>query len=172
LIINGAHVQNAGSSGEMHDAPALLELGQSIRAKDVDYQIMGHARFDYGRGWWDEFWVQGSDRDTWISVDEGDVVLQQILREIHCPKDTKPPMLGEHIIAEYRSYRVTEVGTATCIAVRGIFPEILNVGSVHHYVNCTGKHGHLLSGEFSDGSAEWYIGAWLDPFELMVDAQK
>jgi hypothetical protein len=172
LIIDGTHVQNAGSSGEMHDVPALLKLGQSIRAKGIEYQIMGHARFDYGRGWWDEFWVQGSNNDSWISVDEGDVVLQRALRRADCPENTTPPKLGEYVIAEYRNYRVTEAGTATCTAVRGVFPEVLSVGARHHYVNCTGKHGLLLSGEFSDGSPDWYFGAWLDPFDFMLDAQK
>lgn len=172
LVIDGAHVQNAGSSGEMHDAPALLTLGQFVQAKGAEYQVLGHVRFDYGRGWWDEFWVQGAKGDTWISVDEGDVVLQKAIRKADNPENVRPPKLGEHVIANYRSYRVTETGTATCIAVRGVFPEVLNVGAVHQYVNCAGKHGLLLSGEFSEGAPDWYFGAWLDPFELTVDIQK
>lgn len=172
LVLDGAHLQNAGTSGQMHDFPTLLKLGQSIHIKGHDYQVLGHVRFDYGRGWWDEFWVEGTDHRVWISVDEGDVILQRPIPRNDCPANTKPPKLGDTVTAERRNYRVTEASSAICIAVRGHFSEILKIGSQYDYVNCTGENGNLLSGEFSEGAPDWYLGAWLDPFEFTVGIEK
>ena len=122
--------------------------------------------------WWDEFWVEGTDHRVWISVDEGDVILQRPIPRNDCPANTKPPKLGDTVTAERRNYRVTEASSAICIAVRGHFSEILKIGSQYDYVNCTGENGNLLSGEFSEGAPDWYLGAWLDPFEFTVGIEK
>ncbi len=169
LYLVGDHLKNAGNSGEMHDAPLLFQVGQTVQIDTYVCDILGHARFDYGRGWWDEYFAftrQGGE--VWISVDEGDIVLQERLPEKEAPSSATQPGLGETMIAYGEPFRVTERSNATCIAVRGEFPEILYVGSEYSYVNCQGENGLLLSGEFSAGTPDWYIGQWVDPFELQV----
>lgn len=166
LFLDGAAIRDAGQSGEMHDAPLLMRLGDAVRVKQDIYDVLGHARFDYGRGWWDEFWVQGAGGDAWISVDEGDVIFQRPAASGTYPSMTQPPALGERFEVFGTRFRVTEAASAVCIAVRGMFAEELKVGSHFSYVNCTSADGSLLSGEFSTGAPDWYYGDWLDPFEL------
>lgn len=162
-----------GDHGEMHDAPMLVRIGDHVRHEGVDYYVIGHARFDYGRGWWDELWaVDGADNGIWISIDEGDVVIQRALEKRNWPKWQEAPPLGATFRATGQPFEVTEADRATCVAVRGQLPELLDMGETHQFVNAAGPGTLLLSGEFwvEDGTPHnsWFIGEWQDPFDLKV----
>ncbi|MEP3674842.1 DUF4178 domain-containing protein [Sulfitobacter sp.] len=172
LFLETDHLRNAGASGEMHDTPLLFKIGQTVRTGASSFEVMGHARFDYGTGWWDEFFAVALDgEEVWISVDEGDIIVQRPLSEQFTPDITTVPKLGTLFDVRGTRYRVTENDTATCIAVRGSFAEVLTLGSSYSYVNCQGEGGRILSGEFSTGAPGWYTGSWLDPyaFETVIE---
>ena len=170
LFLESGHVRDAGSSGEMHDAPLLFQVGQSVSTNAETYNIIGHARFSYGPGWWDEFFAVMQDgEEVWISVDEGDVIVQRLLPRDAAPSITKPPKLGAYVTTRMDNYRVTETDTATCVALRGEFPEIIKIGMTYLYVNCQGDDDILLSGEFSTGAPDWYTGVWLDQYNLKIE---
>ena len=170
LFLDGPTIRDAGSSGDMHDAPMLFDVGSTVRAGFVMFDVLGHARFDYGPGWWDEFFAVTRDGDhVWVSVDEGDVILQQPVPDYGCPPITSPPRLGDVVMFKGQAFRVTETDAAKCIAVRGTFPEVLTIDTAYRYVNCQSGDGHTLSGEFSTGAPDWYLGQWLDPFEIDVE---
>ncbi len=161
----------AGSAGVMHDAPTLLELNDQVVIEGVCYTALGHARFSYGAGWWDEYWLvpeQGDGR--WLSADEGDIALQ-------IPVDNKPDVssstgvIGDIIHYQSTRYTLTEIDAGECTALRGSFPEQMAVGDKFTYVNFTSIAGDLLSREVHAGSETWFEGRWIDPFELKVKAQ-
>ncbi|WP_430450220.1 DUF4178 domain-containing protein [Rhodophyticola sp.] len=159
-----------GNHGEMHEVPMLLGLGDKLRVGRHVYRMVGHARFDYGRGWWDELWaLDGSGNGAWISIDEGDVILQTALPEGQAPKWNGAPPLGSSFRVEGETYTVTEADTAACVAIRGEFPEVMEIGERHDFVNAAGDDGALISGEFWAGGRAWYRGRWLDPFDLKPD---
>ena len=58
--------QNAGTQGVMQDAPSLFHLGQDMIVEGRRITPIGHARFSYGRGWWDEFWCEAGSEMIWI----------------------------------------------------------------------------------------------------------
>lgn len=159
-----------GNAGEMHDYPMLFGLGDAVHAEGRKYVIQGHARYDYGRGTWDEMYGEDGDgKAAWISIDEGDVVVQYPYDGNAGPRRTDPPEVGETFSYSGTDYTVTEADTAKCIAVRGQFPELIQVDDAHYFVNASGPSGQLLSGEFWDGGHQWYEGTWLDPFTVKVD---
>ncbi|MBF9029071.1 DUF4178 domain-containing protein [Rhodobacterales bacterium HKCCE3408] len=162
-----------GDHGVMHDVPMLVDRGDSVEVSGTDYRIIGHVRFDYGRGTWDELWaVDGAGGGVWISIDEGDVVAQFPVPQGQWPTDDRAPQLGRQIQHNGHTYTVTEHDRATAVAIRGELPEILNIGEAHEFVNATDAEGYLLSGEFWEEETgtgrAWYEGAWIDPFELKV----
>ncbi len=169
LFLRDDRLEKAGTQGEMHDGPMLLHLGDRITQYGMVYTIVGHARFSYGRGWWDEFWATAEDDvGVWISVDEGDVVFQKATTD-DLPENIQSNIkLGDEITFQDMQFAVTEINQAECIALRGEFPELLTVGQTYKFLNLTGPGGRLLSAEMSDGETDWYLGAWLDPFELDV----
>ncbi|MES0827109.1 DUF4178 domain-containing protein [Ruegeria sp. SCP11] len=154
----------------MHDAPLLFELGDTIELGRKSIQILGHARYSYGRGFWDEFCgVSQKGTISWISVDEGDVVEQVRISDAQMPKARPPFKPGEALEFKSTTYTVTEVEKAECIALSGQFDEELQVGETYAFVNAAADGYRLLSGEFWGDGAIWYEGRWFDPFGVKVN---
>jgi predicted nucleic-acid-binding Zn-ribbon protein len=172
LFLEQDAVKPIGNSGEMHDYPMLFGIGDTVEALGASYIIQGHARYDYGRGTWDEFYGEDSTgQGAWFSIDEGDVVIQHAFDSGSGPRRDAPPAVGEKFSYKGKDYTVTEADHARCIAVRGQFPELIRVDDAHDFINAAGASGQLLSGEFWDGGRQWYEGDWLDPFTLEVRRQ-
>ncbi|EYD73864.1 putative transmembrane protein [Rubellimicrobium mesophilum DSM 19309] len=167
VVIDNDRLRLAGSRGVMHEVPLLFGLKDTVTMDGATWRILGHARFSYGRGTWDEFWAVDNGEDgAWISVDEGDVVVQRPLPEDPDLRVAGEPKLGGRMVYKGRTFMATEVETATCEAIRGSFPEVLQVGESYRFVNLTGEDGELLSGEFWPGGQSWSLGAWVDPFDV------
>ncbi|MEJ6393762.1 DUF4178 domain-containing protein [Gymnodinialimonas sp. 2305UL16-5] len=172
LFRSDSALKPVGNNGEMHDYPMLFGLHDSVKIDGRTYVVTGHSRYDYGRGTWDEMYAEDSGGNgVWISLDEGDVVVQVPFKPGSGPRRNDPPPVGQALTYSGRDYHVTEADTATCIAVRGQFPELIQVGDEHYFINASGPSGQLLSGEFWDGGSTWYEGSWLDPFTLQVAYQ-
>lgn len=161
---------NAGTAGEMHEGPMLFGLGDQVIIEGNTFEILGHARFDYGPGWWDEFYAQdGNGKAAWVSVDEGEVILQRVVQDAMTGAPNHAPRLGDTFTVNGYDYRVTERDIATCSAVRGDFPEPLTVGETYRFINARNQYSDILSGEFSADGIQWYIGQWIDPFDVKVE---
>ena len=59
-----------------------------------------------------------------------------------------------------------EAETATCQAVRGEFPEELEIGETHLYFDLSGTDGGIATFETWDGGEAWTIGRWIDPWDV------
>ncbi|WP_254435986.1 DUF4178 domain-containing protein [Ruegeria arenilitoris] len=169
LFLKGDHIEQAGEQGVMHDAPLLFRAGDSIELGRKTLQILGHARYSYGRGFWDEYCgVSQTGVTSWISVDEGDVVEQTRIPAEQTPRARPPFKPGETLTLKDSTYTVTEVEQAECIALRGQFDEELRVGETYRFVNASTDGFRLLSGEFWGENEAWYEGRWHDPFGVKV----
>ena len=158
----------AGSGGVMQDAPSLVTLGVEIRAGAHHVTPVGHARFDYGRGWWDEYWClqgRGDSTGCWLSVDEGDYALEWPVAEDRWPR-ARNLSLGQGVTLGDRKFTVTEAENAKCIAVRGEFPEELAVGETHLYYDLSAPGAALATYEVWDGGRGWTSGFWIDPWDV------
>lgn len=159
-------VRLAGKQGVMAEYPSLLQLNQSFTYRNWDFMPIGVARFDYGQGFWDEWWVLGNDGDgRWISVDEGDFALEEPLdiEETPSPFDLVP---GRSINLDGHDLYVTEKGQATCIAVKGELPEAIHIGDQYTYFHLSGAGGLLYTLEIDRGRAAVHRGRWIDPFSI------
>lgn len=169
LIVNDAQVTSAGEQGVMHEAPLLFGIGDQVVLGRTSTMIIGHARYSYGRGFWDEFCgVDGAGGSCWISVDEGDVVWQRRVSGEREPRFAPPFKPGETLDFDSATFTVTEIETAECVALRGQFDAVLRVGEKHDFVNASAGDDELLSGEFWAGNAQWFHGYWYDPFDVRV----
>lgn len=157
-----------GARGEMLDAPALLRLGEPVRISGHALTPVGQLRFDYGEGWWDEFWCQTvpGGPNVWVSVDEGDLALERPVSGRDAPRPPATLALGTPVEIDGTSFVLTETDRATCIAFRGALPEEIALGEVHDYANFSDSTGRLLSFERWPGGHAWFLGEWLDPWTL------
>ncbi|MEP5761045.1 MAG: DUF4178 domain-containing protein [Litoreibacter sp.] len=162
-------LKQLGKSGELHDAERLFGLGDTIEFETQSIKILGHAQFSYGRGMWDEFW--GTDKDgagVWVSLDEGDIVVQRHIKKMMWPRVSAKPMAGQKITYLDDTLVISEVETATCISFRGSFDETLSLGETYTFVNIQGQSRALVSGELWPGGQLWFEGYWVDPFEISI----
>ena len=167
LFVRDAALVLAGQAGVMHDAPLLFGVGDRIKLDLETVTLHGHARFSYGRGFWDEFWgLTEAGASVWVSVDEGDIVLQYPIPPGDAPSLTGPLQIGRTVTWAGEEYRVSEVDVATCVGLRGQFDHVLEIGETYRFANLTGPDASLLSGEFWEGGSSWYQGIWCDPFEI------
>lgn len=157
----------AGKQGVMLDVPTLFKLGEAVKIDGRQMTPIGHARFSYGRGWWDEFWCETADGTIWVSVDEGDVAIERPVPADKVPKSFEAQLGAEITIAGVR-YRVTEAETAECLAVRGEFPELLEIGETHLYFDLSGPSGEIVTLEQWEDQSAWFYGRWVDPWKVKV----
>lgn len=178
VVLDGGSLRAAGARGEMFDAPSMFSLGQNVRIDGWDLLPVGHARFSYGPGWWDEYWCGFGDGGfAWVSVDEGDIAIEHEIdtRDLSSfepggppPFPSKGPSLGDVVLHRHERFRAVEAEEAECVAVRGELPEILAVGERHRYVDFLGNEGGVLTAEtWYEGPGwrtDWFGGRWLDPW--------
>ena len=156
----------AGKGGVMREASSLIRLGEHVVAGSETLLPVGHAQFGYGRGWWDEFWcLDEHGEGCWLSADEGEYAVERPLNKAEWPKGFRP-RLGTHVRLLGLDYVVGEAETATCQAVRGEFPEELEIGETHLYFDLSGTDGGIATFETWDGGEAWTIGRWIDPWDV------
>ncbi len=161
-------VRLAGKQGVMADYPSLVQMHGNYRYRGWQFMAVGRARFDYGQGFWDEWWVMGGDGEgRWLSVDEGDFALEEPVETSETPSPFEL-IPGKKVRIGDEDLHVTEGGRATCIGVQGELPEALEVGDTYSYFHLSAVGGRLYTLEVDRGRAALHQGHWLDPFEIEV----
>ncbi|MGI9511052.1 MAG: DUF4178 domain-containing protein [Geminicoccaceae bacterium] len=166
VLLEDDAVRLAGKQGVMADYPSLIQMHGNYRYRDWKFMAVGRARFDYGQGFWDEWWVTSGDGEgRWLSVDEGDFALEETvdIEKTPSPFELTP---GSRIEIGDESLLVTEQGRALCVGVQGELPEVLEVGDSYSYFHLSGAGGRLYTLEIDRGRAAFHRGHWLDPFEI------
>lgn len=165
VLLRDDGFESMGTRGIMADHPSLIRLGETFRYDGVDYHPVGQARFSYGRGWWDEFWTIMPEGGYWISVDEGDIAVEQPTSlGDSIPADALSP--GAEIRLDQERWIVSEEGEAVCEAVRGELPEPLRPGTRYKYWHLSGPRARLITVEIENGEVTAHEGHWLDPFAI------
>lgn len=167
ILRDGDVLRRLGERGEMLDAPSLFRIGFETRLAGTVWRPIGHLRFSYGPGWWDEFWCVGPDGQmAWISVDEGDIVEEV---PIAPPASAAMRMaVGVMVYVDGERFVAVEEEEAVCVAVRGELPEEIQVGETHRYVDFVDQEGGALTWEGWDGQSAWFRGRWRDPWQATL----
>ncbi|MCK5902074.1 MAG: DUF4178 domain-containing protein [Cocleimonas sp.] len=165
LFLEDDAVRFAGKQSILPEYPSLLQLKQTFSYLNNTYLPVGHIRYDYEKGFWDEWWViDNSGEGVWVTVDEGDFAFE---REIEPPSPLQFQDL--RLDTMFDGWLVTERGHATCEGFEGELPKIVTIGASFDYVDLSKRGGKLFSLEFSDQGIKAAKGIWVDPFEIKVD---
>lgn len=160
-------MRSLGARGSMVDHASLVRLHQPLVIAGAAFHPMGHARFSYGRGWWDEYWCDTPYGPRWLSVDEGDYAIEEPM-DLPAGFDGTGLRIGAEVMLAGERFLITEVGNGTCEGVRGEFPDAIRPGERYLYWHLTGPNGRLVTIEEQDGEIEAHEGHWVDPFEIEV----
>jgi len=96
----------AGDSSVLASKISILELNQPFFYDHKSYLPLGKIRYSYGRGFWEEWWIKDTqNNEYWLSIDEGDLVLQQ-KTQMHYDNDIVEHLsIGDILNNEWISHR-------------------------------------------------------------------
>jgi len=159
---NAVHL--AGDSSVLVPEISILTLNTPFFYKQKSYLPLGKIRYSYGRGFWEEWWVKDTqNNEYWLSIDEGDLALQQKVEV------TYPDSLFERLhvgLVTSDEWIVTEFNTAKCEGFEGSLPKKITIGSTYKYAHLSGKGAKLRTLELVENKLEAYEGNWISPFDI------
>ncbi|MEA3491709.1 MAG: DUF4178 domain-containing protein [Campylobacterota bacterium] len=164
IFLDDEAARVAGESSVLAPEPSLITLNHSFGYAGKNYLPVGMVRYSYGRGFWEEWWIKdNSGEEFWLSVDEGDMVLEQLVDNEEDPSIFKSPSIGQRIGSEWI---ITEIGTGECEGFSGSLPMIITQGQKHKYLHLSGYNASLKTIEVDPSGIRTYIGRWIDPFDI------
>lgn len=169
LYLKGTEANVLGQQAELTDYPSLFQLQHRYIYNKQMFEPVGMLRFSYGRGFWEEWWcLTDSAKGLWVSVDEGDFVMEE-------PRKTPSDAPALETLSEGKSVRlfkedwlVTEIGEAEYVGMLGELPELVDPQRKFHYVHLSRPGSQLVTLEYDDpqDSPAIFAGQWLDPFKI------
>ena len=163
IFLEDDAVRLAGKQSVLTTEPSIITLQEPFRYQETTYLPIGKIRYSYGRGFWEEWWLKDTQGEAhWLSVDEGDLVLEDMVKNSPMQVSFDALHLGKKI----DGWIVTELGEATCEGFSGTLPKRIEIGSSYAYAHLSGKNATLRTLEFTDNGLEIYEGFWLSPFDI------
>jgi len=165
IFLEDDAVKLIGESSVLSPEPSLIQLHKPFRYKNLNYLPLGKIRYSYGRGFWEEWFLKDEkNKEYWLSIDEGDFVLQEKVTFSLPFKSSSSFTIG----AKYGKYLVTEKGQGRCVGFKGELPNEVHFGETHQYIHFSEGHGKLLTLEITNELTETFRGNWIDPLEIEV----
>ncbi|CAA6807544.1 MAG: Unknown protein [uncultured Sulfurovum sp.] len=165
IFLEDKSVRLIGEGSTLSPEPSLIELHKMFKLQNKTFTALGKIRYGYGRGFWEEWFLRDEkNQEFWLSIDEGDFVLEE-KNKLSLPfKDFSKFKVG----SRHGKYIVTEKGEGTCIGFEGELPENINIDEKHQYIHLSEGGGHLVTLEFTKNSSQTFKGKWIDPLDIEV----
>jgi len=164
-------IRAAGKQAVVPEGFSRLYRGAAGTIRQKRFIVIGRARYSFGRGFWDEWYLERSDNTMiWLSEDNHELCWQSRIEldppplpfEMYCP--------GAIIQARDLVLAVREVGHAECIGIEGDLPKHVEVGETYPYVDAGSRDGSYALGiEYDDDTPSVFFGRWLKWAELKLD---
>ncbi len=173
IFLDDDSVKNLGKMAQLIDEPSIFTMGKYFEYRDWKFIPIGRVRYDYGRGWWDEWYVTDSSGETkWISVDEGNIAIEKKTNENENPIISFDDLsIGESLTLtlEKKSYTfsIIEKKRCKCVAAEGELPFEIIPNEEFNYVDLLANGGTAATIEmFDDGTQDIFLGSWIDSFDI------
>ena len=156
-----------GKFAFLADSLSRFDIGTEFRYGGKIYKPVGRVRYDYGKGYWDEWYVQIGPSYVWISEDEGDIAFET---EVRPNLEMIPPFnrlaVGKHVKIGNNNYVVAEKGRCRMVGCEGELPFKIIPNEEYDYVDLLGKGAQSYSIEYESDKIVCFSGKWIDPFDI------
>jgi len=165
IFLDDEAARLTGYSSVLAPEPSLIQLNKTFRYKKQTFLPVGVIRYSYGRGFWEEWWLKdNSDDEWWLSVDEGDMVLEKLV-----PNEDKAEIFVTIKVGQtLGDWIVTEIDRGECVGFGGSLPYEVIEGQKHNYIQFDGYDASIKTLEVDPSGLRTYIGRWIDPFDIKV----
>jgi hypothetical protein len=152
--------QNLGKAADLANTPSKLAVGDRGALRGKSFEVVGRVQLDYGRGPWDEFYVQYNDGQWgWIAEAQGNLyVTQKIQENIPFPPPQTLQVDMPVALGRYGHFRVVERRNARVLTAEGELP--FRPSPQRFYADCHGPNGAFATLDYNDGSQppELFVG--------------
>lgn len=153
-IKRGKKKKHPEANGSTDIEAKIISKGSIGTLDGLDFTVIGRMVYDWGGGFWEEFYLEFSDTEEykWLSK-EGTTL--ELLEEVESADVPDPKSLKEGGLFEFQGekVKVNEVGEARITSVEGSFPWRITSGVKVIYADCEFERtGEILSLEKLDGS--------------------
>lgn len=171
LLVQSAAGDPSGEEAALADYPSRFSLGCEGAIKGRKFTALGRVRYDYGDGFWDEWYLRFVDgKPGWLQEDESEYVLferQRITSEI---PDWNHIRVGQRLQVNGHAVFVAEKGTATIAGSAGELGRLIPTGETVHYFEGSAA-GKLVSIELSENTMELSLGVEIDGDEVTIQGE-
>ncbi len=166
-FLQDGKLEDIGKSAVLTDTPSIFRIGRTFRHKDWRFSPVGRVRYDYGDGWWDEWFVRSDNgKESWVSVDEGEIAIETLVQDKLNVPAYESLKIGSVLNINRIRMTVIEMNTATMIGAQGELPFRAVPGEKYNYIDLLGPKRASFTIEYQTGGIECYRGVWIDPFEI------
>lgn len=169
LFLEDDAVKQAGQMSVLTEQPSILTLNQRFCYNQTCFVPVGHIRYNYPKGFWDEWWVLNDDGSSaWVSIDEGDVAIENIVEKTPEVPPFPEIQIGQKIIVGGDILTVTEKNNCRCTGIEGELPFIINPDETFNYVDLSAPPNLIYTIEYFTDGIECFKGKWIDSFEIKM----
>ncbi len=165
IFLEDQSVKLIGERSVLSAEPSLIKLHQPFKFQAKRFFPLGKIRYSYGRGFWEEWFLEDEKHQPyWLSIDEGDFVLEEKINFSLPFKKNHQFKVGQYL----NDYQVSEIGKGICVGFEGELPEAIALNEEHTYVHLSRGDGELITLEFFDNETMSFKGEWIDPLAIEV----
>ena len=162
-------IMAAGKQSLLPEGFTRLYRGAAGNLKGQDFRVTGRVRYSFGRGFWDEWFLEFGDGSLgWLTEDNHELALQN-RREL----DTVPPAdvlkPGSLFRAWDMEFAVQETGEARCLGMEGDLPIRVETGETYLFADASSPDGRNTLGiEYDADPPSVFLGIWLKYSDLRL----
>ncbi|MFH0902249.1 MAG: DUF4178 domain-containing protein [Pseudomonadota bacterium] len=159
-------ILNAGKQAALAEGFTRLYRGAIGRIDKRQFQVLGRVRYSFGRGFWDEWYVElGDGTGGWITEDNHELCLEH---QVEAAVDSFGSF--RRLTIEGSEFVVEESGKAECLGVEGDLPLVITVGESYQFVDGSSPDGRLAMGiEYDQDPPSVFVGRWLAHSEVRLE---
>lgn len=170
IALDDERVSLAGKQSVLPEGFSRLYRGATGSLMKKRFEVMGRVRYSFGRGFWDEWYLEFDDGTTgWLSEDNQELCLEEEAKNAVVAL-FESYHLSSRIKIGDREFVVEETGMAECLGAEGDLPFAILPGEKFPYVDASSPDGRDSLGiEYDDAKPTVYIGHWLRYASLQMD---
>ena len=163
-------IKDAGKQSILPEGFSRLYRGATGRLYKKRFLVLGRARYSFGRGFWDE-WFLEFDNGTigWLSEDNHEFSLEKRAASKKLPGFSKLSP-GQRFTARKMQFVIEEVGRAECLGVEGDLPKFVQSGEKYAFADASTPDGqYTLTIEYDEKPPTIFFGRWVKHSALTLD---
>ena len=160
--------ENSGQQSRLSQGFSKLYRGAVCQIDNRTFQVLGRVRYSFGRGFWDEWYVQEDTGDRhWITEDDHEFALQQRIDTPSELQQRNQLSVGSQVTVLDIPCQILEVGEAICVGVEGELPRTILPNERYAYADGSSLDGQYTLGiEYDDDIPTVFWGRWLSPKDI------